>query len=818
MNHLTNKLSLILIASIVIMSGILQWYFNSFLQKKYDETVERQVTYAFNNFNSHRLLLEKALKKGVSFVQEDESFIASVDLINSYQDKNNYDAILLDEEKKKIAQQLLESVKLSLNTTIIAYDHNEELLAYVIQTAQGYQLNFISYQNGKPLLLSRHENQAQYVQKPFIENTLIPFKHITRHNASGGTDIIYQEFANTLIITAHKTFFDTSSHKQLVHIEMSYSMGNAYFQSLSTDLNMHFFGSVNPVYKSTSLALHTISSQSLPQNDKNYILSIAIETMTVPFYVVAMLDKSFLTATLHQNRQTFYVLIITLSIIILFLLRQFLNRLVARPLEKLMVQIQKIERRDYSNETIVRTDDELEKISKNLNSLAKTIDEREKSLLQSQQQLEDLSNTDPLTNLANRRLYYAHLEHALDVAHRNGSKTAVIFVDLDNFKEINDTLGHDIGDELLQQVAIRLKSTLRASDTLARIGGDEFNILVEGVEDTLQIAHVAQKILNAFAPSFLCHENIIYITASIGISFFPDDANDVVSVVKYADLALYKSKNSGRNTFNFFSKDLSTYIEERTQYIHALKAAIDANDEFYLLYQPKVSPSTGKTVGVEALIRWKSPTLGMVYPDRFISIAEESGLIIPIGAWVLMQGCQDFMKLVQDGCILEQISINVSSIQLQKSDMLETLRKTFEKTGIKPHQLEIEITETYIATEQERALSTLQSLRDMGISLAIDDFGTGYSSMSYLQKLPVTRLKIDKSFVDDLPDSAESVAVVKAIIALAKTFNLSLTAEGVETQGQLEFLKEQQCDEIQGFYYSKPLELEGLKQFCLLRQ
>jgi len=276
---------------------------------------------------------------------------------------------------------------------------------------------------------------------------------------------------------------------------------------------------------------------------------------------------------------------------------------------------------------------------------------------------------------------------------------------------------------------------------------------------------------------------------------------------------MYRSKDTGRNRYSFFTKELAHIIENRSKVLYALKNAVEAGDEFTLLYQPKVSAHTGKIVAVEALIRWNSSILGWVTPDRFINLAEETGLIVPIGLWVLQQSSHDFIQLRSEGFYFPYIAVNVSAIQLEKHDFFDILNTLFEEARFDPQCLEIEITESYLATNAEHALSTLAKLRNMNIKIAIDDFGTGYSSLSYLQKLPVDRLKIDKSFIDDLPDSSEGVAITRAIISLAKTFNLSITAEGVETKEQLEFLQQEGCDEIQGYYYAKPLSLEELKIF-----
>jgi len=781
---------------IFIIMILLKIYFDTFLEQKYREQAQRKLSFTLTHFYSNMQSIEKALRKGVVFIQDDPSFIASVELINDYQDLRTYPALLLDEEKKKIAQQLLYRVKLSLNSEMSAYDCHGKLIAYVTKTPHGYELSIISYNHGKPIRLRRYEHQTTYVPQPLTRSMREPIV---------SAPISYHAYGTTLILQAHQRFVDPKTYQTLLSITLERSIDASYFNSLVDVQDVHLFGSRNPNYSPVWLAHHP--------DDHYYLRSVVLSTTTSPFYVVASLEKHFLATALHQNRQQFLVLVIAIALTTLLFAHFILNRILGRPLETLMQQIHKIDHQDYSPSTVLVTHDELQTLSQELNRLAHTIQQREQTLQESQQQLEILSHTDTLTGLANRRLFYASLNQAITLNRQNNRNLAVIFIDLDNFKEVNDTLGHDTGDKLLQNVANRLTRVTLPNNLLARIGGDEFTLFIDDYPDTQAITHVANTLLQAFSTPFTLGEHTLFITASLGISLFPNDSKSLTTLVKYADLALYHAKNSGRNTFSFFSQEFSQNIQHHRTYLHALNMAMETKREFHLLYQPKVSPDTGNVVGAEALVRWESATLGTVYPDKFISFAEESGLIIPLGEWILQQACHDFVHLHQEGYPLKQISVNVSNIQLQKSDMFQTLKTVIQQTGILPQQLEIEITESYLATDQDKALFTLQSLRTKGISIAIDDFGTGYSSLSYLRKLPITRLKIDKSFVDDLPFSPESVAVVNAIIALAKTFNLSLTAEGVETQEQLDFLKAHHCDEIQGYYYAKPLPLEAFKAF-----
>lgn len=813
---LREKLAFILIALTIIISVITGLYFDYFLRDSFAKTTQERITYAFQRFNLHLRETENELKEGIEFVKADEAFLASIELINAYQDKTDYNAILLDEEKKHLTEELLNRVKLSLNNDIALYDSHEDLIAFVTKTSRGYHLTYVSFEKGKPIFYSRYENETEYLRRPFKPHWLLPYtlagcyskQSLSHHN----NVISYHRFGNDLVIKSHQSLFNADRTGIIAHIEMSNYISKPYFRSLSKDLGIEV--------SSLSVLPEGISASSIEQKgtvvekETRFIGVSSVKTQNGMIHIIASLDKSILQKMLNENRITFVVLTLFITLLALWMLKVLFNRGVARPLQSLMNQIEKIERQDYSDSVIVRTGDELEAISQNVQRLASTVHERESALIASQKQLKYLSDTDPLTDLPNRRLFHILLENSIDHARQANHSLGVIFLDLDQFKQVNDTLGHEIGDILLQQVALRLRQTLRDSDTLARIGGDEFNILIEGFNDSTELEPILKHILASFDAPFPCQDHDIRITASIGIALFPQDGESIQTLIKNADMAMYLSKDTGRNRYSFFTQNLADHVEEKSVLIHALKTAMDKNDEFFLVYQPKISTSTGKITAVEALLRWNSSELGgWISPVKFIPLAEETGIIISLGAWVLHQACSDFMLLRNAGYGLEHIAVNVSSLQLQHDDFIQTLNTIFETTHIDPKSLEIELTESCLATNTEYVMSILHALRDLKIRIAIDDFGTGYSSMSYLQKLSITRLKIDKSFIDDLPLSLENIAITRAIIALANTFGLSITAEGVENHDQLSFLQDEGCHEIQGYYYSKPLALHELKAF-----
>ena len=817
---LTTKISLITLFSIITSIGILGFYFDEFLKNIYFEDAKQRISNAKEKIYFDIKNKENDLIKGVSFIQDDRTMKASIALINNYQNKKHYNAVLLDEEKKDIALQLLRRVKISFNSDIALYDKNAELIAFVFKDDKGYKLNYISYENSKPVIYSKYEFEDLYKKISDEEYTKdISYRHVLYYKQpelKNRTLITYHYINGSLYIKSHKSMFDKNG-VSTSHIEMSYKIDNNYFQNISKNMNMKVFMTPDSRYTNDRLSLldkSDLDDIDITQSDLQYYSSFIVVTKELPLNIVISLDKSILNSALNKNRIELILFLILITMVTLIVLYYLLNFNLSKPLNRLMKNIFKIESGDYSESEIIKSGDELQEISVNINDLAKAVHNREKELKESQKQLEYLSNHDELTNLLNRRAFDDSFNEALTyAAQHQGHKVALFFLDLDQFKQVNDTLGHNVGDELLQKVSDRLVEFLVDKAVFARVGGDEFKLYVENFDNIHYVEDLAKNLLRQFEKIFQCGDFEISTTVSIGVAIYPDHGTDSVTLIKNADLAMYKSKDKGRNNYSFFSTELAEFLEKRTKIINALKYALKNKDEFMLVYQPKISIENEKIVGIEALVRWNSTTLGHVSPGEFIGIAEDTHMIIEVGKWVLDKACEDFMKLKKEGYLLEHISVNISSIQLHYSDLYKTLSDTITATGIGTHELELEVTESYIATNEIKAIDTLGKFREMGIELAIDDFGTGYSSMSYLQRLPITRLKVDKAFVDDLPYSIESVAVVKAILALANTFGLKITIEGVENEEQLEFFKDKYCDDIQGYVYSKPLSLEELKIF-----
>ena len=437
-------------------------------------------------------------------------------------------------------------------------------------------------------------------------------------------------------------------------------------------------------------------------------------------------------------------------------------------------------------------------------------------LKKAQLQMENLAFYDPLTGLSNRRLFKNRLDKAVKSVQRANTSIALLFLDLDQFKRVNDTLGHDVGDSLLKEIARRLAQNIRENDTVSRIGGDEFTILLTDINNTNDVRIVAEKILLSLSKPYMINNQEINSSVSIGITLTPEDSIDSNILMKNADLAMYRAKELGRNNYQFFSEDMNTDILHNLEVEKELTIAIKRN-QFTLMYQPKISLIDNTVTGVETLVRWQHPKKGMIPPDHFIQIAEETGQIISIGAWVLEHSCHEMGALIREGLMPKdaKVAVNLSGRQFSDPKLLQTVLDILVQSKIDPLNLELEITESIIMDDVEAAIKIMETIKSRGIHLAIDDFGTGYSSLAYLKRFPIDVLKVDRSFVMDIPDDKTDMAITAAVIAMAHKLSMRVVAEGIETQEQLDFLRENNCDDGQGYLLSRPLTLPQLHHFLV---
>jgi diguanylate cyclase (GGDEF)-like protein len=401
------------------------------------------------------------------------------------------------------------------------------------------------------------------------------------------------------------------------------------------------------------------------------------------------------------------------------------------------------------------------------------------------------------------------LNKALATSRRLGSGVAVLFLDLNRFKVINDSLGHSFGDLLLQQVANRLKGVLRDQDTVSRVGGDEFLLVLTNVASAVEVETTAARIVNSVTGDYSIQNRSLSVSCSVGISMFPEHGKDGETLVKNADAAMYYAKERAGNAFCFFTDEMNARVMERLTLENSLRTAIDRN-EMFVVYQPQVNIASGLVTGLEALLRWQHPELGLIKPETFIQIAENSGMITAIGEWVLRTVCSQVMRWRKEGLVVVPVAVNVSAVQFRQEGFRDLIRRVLHDTNLDPKYLELELTESLLLSNADVMFKVLHDLKDMGLKLVIDDFGTGYSSLSYLRHFPVTKLKIDRSFIRDVAIDPDAAAIATAIISMSKSLNLKVIAEGVEDDAQLTFLSEHGCDEFQGYLYSRPLNVHDV--------
>jgi len=522
--------------------------------------------------------------------------------------------------------------------------------------------------------------------------------------------------------------------------------------------------------------------------------------------VAVFTQNAELITLINMIKGWFFVLMTALLIFILIL--GTLRRI--KKIEKKLEVAYKD--RVYAHDSLESAYEEITATEEELRQQYDQLIENQRRLTESEEKMHHLAYHDLLTNLPNKRALYERGADKLLAA--SNATSALMFVDIDNFKYINDTLGHEFGDRLIIKASERLLGVVGSDGDVYRFGGDEFIILVHPMNDAGDILKVAARVLGGFKEAVEMDNSLLHISISIGISIYPDHGSDIMELVKRADIAMYKAKEAGKDKIVVFDHPLKESFTERMNIEKQLYTAME-RDEFELFYQPQVDPALNKVTGLEALLRWNSPELGMVPPLKFIRVAEDSHLIIPLGAWVLSTACAYLKRLHDQGFRHLTMSVNISMLQLLQTDFNELVLDTLQAFGLEPHFLELEITETVLVESYDHVSAKLNELREHRIKIALDDFGTGYSSLSYLTHLPISTLKIDKSFIDSIRTGTNQAALVEQIIMIGKRMNMCVIAEGVERNVQLEYLQEMGCDKIQGYLFSKPLPARDMERLLI---
>lgn len=610
---------------------------------------------------------------------------------------------------------------------------------------------------------------------------------------TGESDTTFITDTNGIILISNSTLFPVSENIKRI---FNSKQNNLYVSKLLNN---------NAVNKNVTLSTkdHSGYLWSLPVSDKFVLFSWHPNQD-----IISQSTKLGVKITL----------IILLSIIVLsFFVFNLLKLLITNPIKNLEISANAIGRGNLLEDININANDEI-------GSLANSFNQMRKNLLQSHEQIKYLAYHDNLTGLPNRLMFLEYVSQAVAFARRNSEQLSVVFIDLDNFKRVNDTLGHEAGDRLLKEVSDRILSCLRETDYIARpesemtdivarIGGDEFLILLHNIPDSFLPGIVSDRIIKSLSKPICINKNEFYIGASIGITVYPEDGESPDELIKNSDIAMYVAKTQGKNHYQYYTASMNKAMIERHEIERKLRTALSKN-QLFLVYQPQIDTITEKVYGVEALVRWDDPEEGIISPAVFIPIAEETGLIVDIGTWVLRQACLQIKNWQRNGCHNIKMSVNVSAIQFSKTDLPKLVADTLKETDLAPTFLDIEITETVIMENLERVCNALRKIRKSGVTISLDDFGTGYSSLNYLRQFPLDILKIDQSFVTEINNiSDDKSAIIKAIIAMSHALGLKVIAEGIETESQYNKLSEWDCDIIQGYYFHKPLphyEIEKL--------
>ncbi len=587
-------------------------------------------------------------------------------------------------------------------------------------------------------------------------------------------------------------------------------------------------GTLQNIYQTLSTESTSHFSKPISKNDlAGYTLIRDIFNQPIGMLEMVSPRAIYLTGlkAIHYYLTSF----VTLGILFSILMLGLLHWLVIKRLERLDLEVAEIGTKKSLHQRVgLKGNDELTSVSSQINSLLDIIQtsheqleqrvlERTKELNINKEHLAKLAHYDPVTNLPNRVFFNEMLNKSIHQATREHKKLAVLFMDLDKFKNINDAFGHNMGDLVLKEIASRFAKTLRAGDIVARIGGDEFIILLNDISNTNSAVPVAEKLLKTCAEPIHIHSHEFHLSSSIGICIFPDNGTSLEDLQKNADMAMYKAKNAGGNIYEFFTPDMHSAASDYMKWEAAMRRAL-MNDEFMLYYQPKLNLAEKTITGVEALIRWNHPELGLISPAKFIPIAEESGLIMQMGEWALRAACRANQSWQEQGYKPITIAVNLSPIQFRHQDILTLVKSILTETKLDPKFLELEITESAVMDNNIDAAAKLTEIQNMGVSIAIDDFGTGYTSISYFKQFPINTIKIDQSFIKGITANTNDLAITSGIIALAHSLDIKVVAEGVETAEQLKLLKDHHCDLIQGYYLSRPLPQDKLLELLAQKE
>ncbi|MFO8155433.1 MAG: putative bifunctional diguanylate cyclase/phosphodiesterase [Pseudomonadota bacterium] len=828
---LHTRLFLLLLASALVPLLVVGVLLDGYLHKVHEDFGREQTRSALTELRTNLYSQESELAAVAERLVRNDSVIGSLNLLSRYQDPEEPRPLIFEPERKALARHLEEVVRTTAATTACIRHLDGRLVALAFPEAEGdgSEQVIASHADGERRMLSREDDGTW---RP-IADAKLPVAP-GRRPASPLSETVYRVGDGRLtqsVLRSVDLSPATDSSERLGTLRLAADMDKATLARMAASPELEFalfdssgrvvFGPADapaPAGRAEAPSLFDEAVGEARMGEEYLVRSGTLMGLGgEPLYLSALYSRALLNQEVVAARWVIGGAVLAAILLVLPVSLGFFRGGFATPLRQVMDGVAAFKRGDYDHRIPELGAHETDQLGRAMNRMARDVSQREQDLRETESRLAYLAHHDPLTDLPNRLQLQERLREILTPADADAATTAaVLFLDLDRFKNINNSLGHPIGDELLKAVARRLQATLPEGATLARVGGDEFMIVLPDVADGRATEAVAHRLLARLGTEpFVVQGYDLGVDASIGISLYPADGIDAATLIRNADAAMFQAKAAGSNEVRFYTQELTEAVEHKRRLEMDLRQAVDQG-QLYLVYQPQVDLVNGEPAGMEALVRWQHPELGLVSPGEFIPVAEETHLILQVGNWVLGEACRNFQAMREAGVAWGRLAVNISAIQVQHGDLTEEVQAALAESGLPPGCLELEVTEAVFAGDA--ALQTFYDLRDLGVHLAVDDFGTGFSSLAYLKYLPVQRLKIDQSFVRDMLEDTADRAIVRSVVTLGRSLSLSVIAEGVET-GELETaLVEEGCREGQGFYYARPMHRTELEQWIVARR
>lgn len=830
---LHTRLFLLLLVTVLVPLAVVGVLIDRYLHEVHEDFGRQATRDALHEFTFNLNTQAEELSAVASRLARMEPVVASLNLLSRYQDPDEPRSLIFNPEKKKLVRQLQEVVQTTAATTACVRRADGQLVAVAFPPREGQGLNLVivTREGGERRVLLRHPGGEWHewdgATLPF-ENRVQPGEHTT-------FEPTYRIREGTLVQSVRRpvtlTQGGSGEGEQVGVLRLGVAMDEAAIARMAAapDLDFALFAhsgrlilgpadAPDPVAAGRGPPLLIGGEADAAHMGENYLVRsrTLIDEAGEAVHLSALYNRSLLGQEVATARGVVGGALALAVLLVVPVSLGFFRGGFASPLRQVMAGVSAFRRGEYDYRIPELGTHETDQLGRAMNQMAEEVSRRERALKETEERLAYVAHHDPLTDLPNRLQLQERLRRVLRDEAGERQPAAVLFLDLDRFKTINDSLGHPIGDELLQAVALRLQGALPEDATLARVGGDEFTVVLPEVADRQAAERVARRLLARLSDGpFPVQGYDLGVDASIGISLYPDDGTDTATLVRNADSAMFQAKAAGPNQVRFYTRALTEAVDHKRRLEMDLRQAVEQG-QLYVVYQPQVDLESGEPAGMEALVRWQHPELGPISPGEFIPVAEETHLILQVGDWVLREACRGFQAMRREGVTWGRLAVNISAIQVHHGDLVQRVQAVLEESGLPPECLELEVTEAVFAGDG--ALQTFYSLRDLGVHLAVDDFGTGFSSLAYLKHLPVQRLKIDQSFVRDMLEDSADRAIVRSVVTLGQSLSLSVIAEGVEIRAIETALLEEGCREGQGFYYARPMPQAELGRWIAERR